>query len=339
MPKLTYWTGIWEPSREALSKEVAWLRRTLAPGSPIVSFTPQRSALLWRERVLRIHRTRWQALRAAAMAIERTGDVTHVFGGLDAAHFLLLLGRRPTIFTVAIPGAPLAADLYERVHTFVAESGPIADALLRAGIPPGRIETIHPGIDLSRYTVSPQRDGGAFRLLFASTPSELADFEDRGLWLLMDLARLRPDVEVVLLWRRWGRVQAALEAIAARNPPPNFRIELGDSADMPALYRGAHATVCAFAGGTGKSAPNSVLEGLASGRPALVTDTCGIADLVASHGAGAVTARSAAALAEGLDRLRDEYPAAAGRARTLAETHFNRATAEARYRALYARLA
>ena len=32
---VTYWTGIWEPKREGISKEVEWLRAALAPG-----FTP-----------------------------------------------------------------------------------------------------------------------------------------------------------------------------------------------------------------------------------------------------------------------------------------------------------
>jgi glycosyltransferase involved in cell wall biosynthesis len=337
-PAIGYWTGIWEPTREALSKEVAALRRALSPGSAIVSFTPQNTALLWRDRVLRLNVHRWAALKLAAAVLERRADVTHVFGGVDAAHFLLVLGRRPIVFTVAIPGAPLAADLYDKVAFFVAESETIADTLRAAGVPASRLEVIYPGIDLARYSPTPAPDT-PFELLFASTPSHVVDMESRGIWLLLELARLRPDVRIVLLWRTWGDVPGALAAIAAHNPPVNFVVKVVDARDMPAQFASAHATVCCFAEGLGKSAPNSILEGLASGRPTLVSDTCGVAAVIGAHGAGAVTPRTVEGLSDGIDRIRENYGAAAAAARRLAEAKFDRRAIHARYAAIYDALA
>jgi len=122
-------------------------------------------------------------------------------------------------------------------------------------------------------------------------------------------------------------------------PPANFRVIQGDVTDMAAVYRDAHATVCCFEAGYGKSAPNSVVEGLAAGRPALLTDTCGIADLVADWQAGVVTQRSAEALAQGVDDLRRGYAAASAQARRLAEEEFNSRRALERYARLYRQLA
>jgi glycosyltransferase involved in cell wall biosynthesis len=337
-PRVTYWTGIWEPQREAISKEVALLRSHLSPGSPVVSFTPQSSRLVLRERVLRLNYRRWIPLRAAALAIERLGDVTHMFGGLDAAHFLLVLGRRPLLFTVVLPGTPQALELYERAATFVAESRGLARALIDAGVAAERVHVIYPGIDL-RVFVPALAPSGPFRLLFASTPADPLEIDARGLGLLIELARVRPEIEIEVLWRRWGAVHRGLEEIARRHPPGNFKVIVGDLRTMHQAYRQVHATVCCFEAGHGKSAPNSIIEGLATGRPVLLTETCGIADLVRESDAGVVTGRSVEALASGIDELRSRYGELCAGALRLAGREFDQRMSLARYGQIYRDLA
>jgi glycosyltransferase involved in cell wall biosynthesis len=334
--RVSYWTGIWEPRREAISKEVAWLRSALDPRAIVVSFTPQRTRLLLREKVLRLNFRRWLSLRSAALALERTGDVTHVFGGVGSVgHFLHVLGRRPILMTAVIPGGPLAPELYARVARFVVESRGLAATLTGAGVPADRIDIIYPPIDLQQYSPQVSPPAGRFRLLFASSPSEPGEIDQRGVGLLIDLARLRPEIDIIVAWRRWGRVADARSIVASRMPPSNFKVEEGDQADMCAIYRGVHATVCCFEAGYGKAAPNSLVEGLASGLPALVSDSCGIADLIGEWQAGVVTPRSAEALATGLDDLQRRYDAIRGAARRLAEAEFDSRRAASRYAGLY----
>ena len=333
----TYWTGIWEPRREAISKEVAFFRAQLAPGSPVVSFTPQSSALLPGERVLRLHYRRWIPLRAAAAMLEPLGSVTHMFGGIDAAHFLLVLGRRPLLFTVTVAGAPQSLELYNRVSRFVVESRGLARILTAAGVPSERIDIIYPGVDLTKYADSSPPPAG-FRIVFASTPSNPDEIEQRGINLLIDLARARPDIEIQVLWRNWGAVGESRRRIEELSPPGNFRIRVGDVPDMLAIYREAHATACCFAPGYGKSAPNSIVEAMAAGRPVLLTDTCGIADLVAENQAGVVAPRTVEGLAAGVEELRSHYEALRVNARRLAEREFDNARVLARYARIYQEL-
>jgi glycosyltransferase involved in cell wall biosynthesis len=334
--RVTYWTGIWEPRREAISKEVSWLRSELAPGSPVVAFTPQPSRLLVRERVLRIHYKRWLLLRGAALLMEQAGELSHVFGGVGAvAHFLHLLGRRPILLTVMIPGPPLDLALYSRVQRFVAQSRSLAATLTGAGVSPRFIEIIYPALNIGLYAPHRPPSESRFRLLFASSPAEPQEIDQRGIGLLIELARLRPDIDVIVVWRRWGRVAEARRILASRHPPPNFKVEEGDVLDMPALYRDVHATVCCFEDGYGKAAPNSVVEGLASGRPALIARTSGIADLIGEWHAGVVTERTAEGLASGVDDLRSSYGTASVQARRLAEAEFDDRRAADRYASLY----
>jgi len=335
---VTYWTGVWEPTREAISKQVAWLRATLAPGSPIVSFTAQSSAIYVRERVLRLNFHRWYALRAAALALERAGSVTHIFGGIGTTeHLLHVLGRRPILFTVVIPGAASPPESYRHVRHFVAESRVLAETLTRAGVPHDRVDIIYPAIDVDHYAPAPPPEG-RFTLLFASSPADSSEIDARGVGLLIDLARLRPDIDVVVLWRQWGDVAEARRVIDGRSPPRNFRLEHRDARNMADVYLNAHATACFFDAGVGKSAPNSVVEGLASGRPALLTDTCGVADIVGAWQAGVVCPRDITALVGSIDELRRDYPRYALQARRLAEQEFDSRRALARYAALYERL-
>jgi hypothetical protein len=96
------------------------------------------------------------------------------------------------------------------------------------------------------------------------------EIRERGIPLLIDLARDRRDIEVRLLWRTWGDVGRAQEALAALSPPSNVVVQFRDVPDMSQEYSAAHIVVCPFTKGFGKAAPNSIIEGLASGE----TCTC-----------------------------------------------------------------
>jgi glycosyltransferase involved in cell wall biosynthesis len=339
-PKVTYWTGIWDPSREAISKEVDGLRRSLAPGSPVVSFSlGQRSGLNRPERVLTLSCRRWLTLRAIAALVEPRGDVTHAFGSLDGWHLLRSLGRRPLLYTVAIPGPALDRELYDHVTTFAVESRALAQPLLALGVPADRIEVVYPGIDLSAFRPASSPPPSPFRLLFASTPADVRYFESRGIPLMIELARRRRDIHLTLLWRRWGNVGAAQRALRELAPGDNVELRVADVEDMAAVYRSAHATMCCFAPGTGKSIPNSVIEGLACGRPALVTEGSGISEVVDQQLAGVVADRSVEALCDAVDTLRANYPFYARNARTAAEQLFDLEATRRAYARLYDELA
>lgn len=334
-PRVTYWTGIWDPCREAISKEVQMLRSALQPGAPVVSFSAgQRSAAWPRDGVVRLSGRRWLLLRAIATALEPRGELTHAFGTMNDWHLLRSLGRRPLVFTVVAHGAPSDRSLYDKVSMFVAETEPLAAALRRAGVPGERIRIIPPGLHLDHFTPAPPPVSPPFRILFASSPASPLEFEARGIPLLVELARACPDVEIVLLWRQWGNPTAARQALASLRPPSNVRVE-AEAADMVALYQGSHATVCCYADGFGKSCPNSVIEGLACGRPAIVTEGSGLAHLIRQRSAGVVASRTVSGMAAAVEQLRSAYATSAIASRRLAEDVFAHEGFQRAYRTLY----
>ena len=335
-PSVTYWTGVWDPAREAMSKEVQTLRRALQPTAPVVSLSlGQRSSISLRHRVVRLAAARSITFRATAALLEPLGDVTHVFGAMHAWHLLRSLGRRPIVFTVAIPGPALEAALYEKVAVFAAESECLADDLRRAGIDSDRIRVIYPGVNLEEFAPAPRATRDRFHVLFASSPSDVSEFDARGIPLLINLARLCPEIDVTLLWRSWGDQQAARRAFANLNPPQNIRIDAHRGRDMASVYQDADAIACLYEPGFGKSCPNSIVEALACGVPALVSDTCGIAGLIARGAAGIATTRNPSDVAAAVRTLRKEHLRFSAAARRLAERNFDRTQFVNEYARLY----
>lgn len=339
-PRVTYWTGTWDPTREAISKEVETLRRGLQPSAPVISLSSgQRSSISIRDRVIRLAGAQWMTFRATAAIVEPLGDVTHVFGAMHAWHALKALGRRPLIFTVALPGPALEQALYDRVTVFAAESEGLGDDLRRAGIGSDRIRVIYPGVNLEEYRPLPRAARERFHVLFASAPSDAAEFKARGIPLLVEFARLCPDVDVTLLWRSWGDQDAAQRAFANLNPPPNIRIDKRRGRHMASVYQDADAVACLYEPGFGKSCPNSIIEAAACGVPALISSSCGIAGLIAKDGAGIATTRNPADVADAVRALRSDRARFSAAARQVAERHFDIRRFVDAYAQLYQRTA
>lgn len=338
-PRVTYWTGIWRPGLEAISNELVTLRAALAPGAPVVSFSQgQSSAVLPAERAIRLSGERTWMLKALAATIEATGDVTHAWGAIDDWHFLRSLGRRPTVFTVVLPGPAQPGTSYTNVDVFAAETEPLARALVDAGVPPERVRIVFPGVDLNVFRAAPAPDR-RFRLIFASSPSNPHEFEARGIHLLVDIARACPDIDVVLLWREWGDEAGTTTAFDALEAPRNVVREARGTRTMSEVYQSGHAVVCLYGDGFGKSCPNSVVEGLACGRPALVSEHCGIAALVADARAGLSVKLTTDACIDAVRRLQADWARHSQCARTLAVRRFGVDAFVSTYREIYGDLA
>jgi len=333
--RVTYWTGIWDPAKEAISKEVNALRTGHRARAPVVSFSPgQSSAVHAADRVLQLSGDSWPILRAVAALVERRGDVTHIFGGQISWHLFRALGRRPILLTAIASRGGTERLPHVNIARVAIESDTGADEWIEAGVPRERIVVVRPGVDLRWFGEVPAPPDGRFTLLFASTPSDPAEIGPRGIALLVELAKRRRDIDVLVPWRQWGSIAAAQSVLDGLTPPPNFIIMHGDMPDMRVQYARAHATVVCFDRHIGKTCPSFVLEGLAAGRPCLASSGIGIAATLARTGAGVVTDREADALAAGVDQMRADWRAFATRARRLAEDEFDLN----RFRAAYDRL-
>jgi glycosyltransferase involved in cell wall biosynthesis len=323
-----------------VSKEIESLRVGPRVHAPVVAFSPaNRTKWLKRERTLLLAHRRWLMLRAIAQMVERQGDVTHIFGGLSSWHLLRSLGRRPIVLTAVISGAGGALPSNVRPARVVIETEDSMYEWLAAGVPRDRIELIRPGVDVEWFAPAPPPTSTRLTLLFASTPSDPVEFGPRGLPLLCELARIRPDLDVLIPWRQWGDMRRSHEVLAQLHPPANVLIEHNTCADMRDYFGRAHATIVAFERGTGKACPNFVVEGFACGRPCVTTDDGSLSALVTGAGAGVTTARDANALSQAIDHCLADWSRYSRGARALAEAQFNARRFRHAYERIYGEIA
>jgi glycosyltransferase involved in cell wall biosynthesis len=263
-------------------------------------------------------------------------DLHHVFGSVGDWFYLNRPRRRqPTVLTVVVQGLPVENALLQRVDRFVVEHPRGRDHLERFGIARERVEVIFPPVDLVKFSPAPQPEA-PFTVLFASSPEKESWLAARGVPLLLDAAALRPRMRFRLLWRPWGDSLERVRNWISERALHNVEVVPGYWHEMAPQYHAAHVCAAPFTDlARSKPAPNSVVESLACGRPVLVTELVGLADVVREAGAGAVCDPTGEAMAGQLDRLEadwDEYSVAA---RRLAERCFGADRFIEQYRRVY----
>lgn len=334
-PRVSYWTTWLRPEMEGVSSEAFALARHFR-GSWVFSLAPHQWARLsLSRRCAGTHVWAYPLFKLAAPCLERRFDITHIYGGFGDWFYLRNLGRRPLVLT-AIGSGFARTDFADKLSAVVAQSPEQAEGLRAAGLAPDLVHTIAPGVDTGRFCPGAAPDGdGGFSVLFASSPERVEDCDRRGVWRLLDAAALLPDVRFVLAWRPWGNAFGVVQRRIQSAGLANVDLARGVVADMPALYRAAGCVVAPFGAHGGKFLPNSVIEGLACGRPAIVTRHVGLAGWVAEYGAGAVCDESPESLAACIETIRRNHAQTRAAARRLAEDRFDVRRTVAEYERLY----
>jgi glycosyltransferase involved in cell wall biosynthesis len=322
---------------EAISAEVALLRREF-PSSIAWGLNHRNWVLLSWRRGYSVHPRLHLLFRVATRLFESAFDIHHVFGSLGDWFYLHRVRRQPTVLTVAAGGPPVERHLLQQVDQFVVEYPQAREELDRLGIPSGRVRLVFPPVDLEKFAPAPPPDG-PFTVLFASSPEEPDWLEARGVPYILDAAALRPEMQFRLLWRPWGTSEGVVRRWIAERGLRNVELSVGRWNDMAAQYNAAHACMAPFTDtARAKPAPNSIVESLACGRPVLVTEQVGLADLVREGGAGFICPAAGAALADRLDALQRDWDFHAASARRLAKRWFGVDRFLSEYHRLYEQL-
>ncbi len=145
-------------------------------------------------------------------------------------------------------------------------------SFIEQGIPPERIITtpLMNGADCVRFEPrSGPRPPGPLRFLHLSSMNLI-----KGVAILFEAWRelALDDAELLL----GGSMDASTRQLHTRFDPRHCRL-LGPVADTPACYRSADIFISPS---LSDSAPNTVLEALASGLPVIVSDACGASNLI-----------------------------------------------------------
>lgn len=295
---------------------------------------------LWRDRSANRIRRFGQAL---VLAAELPADVVRVH-----AHFLhtpaSVVRYGATIRGLPWSGSAHAKDIWTTPQWELREKLASCDWLvtctatnrdyLASLAPPGRVELVYHGLDLTRFAASgamrPPRDGHA-----ANDPVMLLSVgrlvEKKGTDILLDaLARLPPDLHWRMQHVGGGPLRKALEQQAARLGLSDRIVWHGAMAqqELLTLYRTADLFALASRiahDGDRDGLPNVLMEAQSQALPCVATDVSAIHELIIDGVTGVlVPAQDPPALARALESLmrdpaRRQVLALAGRARVHAE--------------------
>lgn len=334
--KVLYLCGAIDPQREGISKEVFQLHRHKEK-SFLVGTSPAGGCMFsLMQRYLGFPAKMLPTLRYWVPFIEKRFDLLHIFHGIDCYHYLKSRGNKPVILTAISIENILSMDHYKRVQKLVVECNRDREKLLANGFLSEQIEVIYPGTDLSLFNAMIPPPDGRFKVLFASSPFSIEYMEPRGVRLLLEAAKIMIDVNFTLLWRKRGATLGLLNQWVKEMELENVTIIDEDIKQMNRMYSGNHVTIVPFTSvHNTKSCPNSAVESLATGRPVLVSDRVGIADLVQNETCGVVFPPDSASLVAAIEEIRLNYDCYRQNARASAEKYFNENAFIESYERLY----
>jgi glycosyltransferase involved in cell wall biosynthesis len=339
-PRIAYWTSGFEPEMEAISAEVALLRRHF-PKSVAWGLSHRHWLMCSRKRGYCLNPRLHVVFRVVTRMLGPAFGLNHVIGSLGDWFYLNSIGRGPTVLTVAAHSTPVARRLLDRVDRFVVEYPAGRDELHALGIETSRTRLIFPPVDLDRFSPGASGTAGRERLvvLFASSPERAEWLEARGVPIILDAAAQRPAMHFRLLWRPWGNGSAQVRQWVQARGFANVELVVGHCTDMAAQYRAAHVTVAPFTRSDRcKPAPNSLVESMACGRPVITTRHVGLFEPIVEARAGLICEPNGSALADALDRIQSDWARYSTRARQFAERQFDHGVFLSSYTRLYEEL-
>ena len=340
--RIGYWTtACLQPEIEAISKEVLQLAQHFEH-SFIFGVSSHYLFRISREsRTVGFHKMADPVLRLFIPAIESICDISHVYGDPTPWTFYKALRSKPLVLTVASEKGLPRSDFVARSRKILVQTKSYFRKLRSLGVEENKLELLYPGVDLCKYYPGEPRivDHGRPKILFASAPRTEEEMQNRGVYLLLEAARMSDDVQYHLLYRKWASGYTSLAATEGwlnkhclRNVTlTNYAVQ-----DMHRLYQQYDFTVIPYTTPDGgKECPTSALEGLACGLPTLISSVVPFADFVDEHECGVVFDSTPCGLVRAIEAGVRRYRELAVNAATVARRYFALRTSLKRMEHLY----
>ncbi len=357
--KITYYVQRYRPAYEAISKEVEMLARYVSSAYKVQIHDLHLDGLFrwsWNKKMISYHFLHYLWLWWYARQLSVRSTINHIYTSSGDLPYLPIISLRNTILTAAAScredKIKKRVKWLQQLPVIVVETEFQKEQLERSGIPPEKIKLIYPPVDLHSFSYVPAK--GTFKILYASCPTRVEDFEKRGITLLLDLAHRQPTTELVLAWRggsfteikkrlqleqqgqQEGEQKAGREEWRSRLLK-NIVLKNGIVADMNEEYAQAHATIIPYTQIDDflKLIPNSALESLAAGKPLLVSRQTELARIVENQRCGVVFEPQIEELQQAVQELKRNYPRYQQNCRRTAEKLFSKKLFLQKYLALY----
>ena len=322
------WTRDYAPDREATSKEILTLCNALK--TVFIYNLSSWVELKYTKDILSFY-SKFYPARIIIPVLERQFDISHVFISTPERFYTSALTKKPIVLTycgcLTHPSKDRNRFFQElkKPDHLVVESPKDFSILRTFGFAANKLSVIYPGIDLSQFRHC-KVSNEPFKILFASAP--LADidnvFYSRGVKLMLDSTEYLSQVRFVFLWRKGcSKLLYTLKTKLKINAS-SLSIINEIVPKMNPYTANVHAVIAPFTSSWGtKSCPNSIVEGLASGKPVLVSTKVGISDLIKQEQCGVVFEPTIDGLVCAVEDLKSNYRLYQSNSRRVAEEYFS----------------
>ncbi|MFZ1397488.1 MAG: glycosyltransferase [Candidatus Promineifilaceae bacterium] len=316
------------PQAEALSQEIAALQSAF--GGELLYLNPNISSPIYLPRLLfGFHQLPELRRREAHI------DLHHVYNPDPFPFPILRFLRRPVVYSLSSGVGQKRPNIRFLSHlTAVTVPDERSYQRLR-GWGLANVHLVRAGVANGRFSHTPQPLDGPLRLLVASAPWTVPQFQSKGINALLAFAAQRPHVALIFLWR--GHHLAEMQRRVAAHNLADRVLVIDELVDVNGILATVHATVnLASAEGIVKAYPHSLLDSLAAGKPVLVSQAIPMADTVAETGCGAVVeAVTPQAIGQAVDQLVANYAGMVATAVRLGQQQFSLEKMIDAYRTVY----
>ncbi len=227
-------------------------------------------------------------------------DIVHTHSSADswAAGLAARISGRCLVRTrhISAPmGRRRAKPVYRLPQAIVATSADIRDALVRLGIPEGRIHVLPSGVDLGRFHPVADPQPARARLGLSGGPVvtmvAMLREEKRADVFLAAAARLRGEWPGAQFLLAGGGSQAQMDALrrqAAALGMAGSTHLLGERQDVPEII--AASDVCVLPSAGNEGTPQAVIQYLAMARPVVATAVGGVPEVIKEGRTGLLVA-------------------------------------------------
>ncbi len=332
---ITYYVQRYRPQYEAISKEVQLLATHFATQQNTTTHIHNLHLDGLKNRTktplqTSFHFAYYPLLFPTTIIKSKKSNINHIYTSLGDLPYLPLLSALTPSTTILTAAASCnekkiksRISYLKKIHQIIVETKYQQQQLLKLGLPPEKIQLIYPPVNLNTFTYLPPPKNQPFTILYASCPTRRADFEKRGIYLLIETAKQLPEIQFILLWRH-GAYQDIL-AILNKENIQNIKIINEIITDLNPYYAKTHCTIIPYTIQDDylKLIPNSAIESLAAGKPVLASTKTEIANIITQEQCGISFEPNKESLRNAITKLQKQYTTYQKKSRNTAHKYFN----------------
>lgn len=239
--------------------------------------------------------------------LDRVVDLHHIFSPILFPYPFLRFLRRPVVYSV---GAGIDRTAHsQKWHDIQVVVGSERDLDAAKSIGLDSASLVYPGVeDTSRFMKHQLPLTDQCILLSASAPWTSGQFSEKGFDLLFKAVSRNKDLRLVVLWRGlfYDLLMDAIQKFGIGN---QVRV-INEYTDISTLLPYVHGgIILASNPRIVRSIPHSMIETLAAGKPAIISDTIPMADYIQKKGCGCIVKdHSLESLERAIQMFIREYP-------------------------------